>query len=150
MSAYGASYRRASHGPISTSPRHYEPVRYTGTAEYHRINGDADRYADLLDRELHLSGRQEHDIERMLVDRTRYLLRETRPSDHRHVYPFPRHERTRTTERWWNSTDRDIERMLSPRQRQDYRNLVRRLENRGGYNPWFPDRDGNRGPVGRR
>jgi len=133
MSAYGASYRSGSYGHISTRTVHYGHDRHTNTSEYRSIRRDADRYADFLDHELHLSSRQERDIEHLLRDRTRELLRHTRPHNHHHVYPFPRHNRTRSVSQWWNRTDSGIERLLDPHQRHEYRRLVHALEHRSGY-----------------
>lgn len=140
--AYGAHYRSASYGHVSTSTTHYDHDRYSNTSEYRSIRRDADRYANFLDHELHLSGRQERNIERLLIDRTRDLLRRTRPRYHHHVYPFPRHNRTRSVNLWWNRTDSYIEHMLNPRQRHEYRHLVRSFEHRGGYSPRDRNRDG--------
>lgn len=140
-SAYGAHYRSASYGHVSTGTVHYDHDRYTSTPEYRRISRDADLYADFLDRELHLDGRQEQHIERLLRDRTRELLRYTAPRDHYRVYPFPRDARTPTERQWWNRTDSLIERTLYPPQRHEYRRLVYALEHRSGNGPWR----GNRG-----
>lgn len=151
MAAHGSSYRSASYGHSSRTATPYDHGRYTSTPEYRRIHRDADRYADFLDRELHLSGRQERDIERLLRDRTRDLLRHTRVRDHYHVYPFPRQNRTRAARSWWDRTDRYIERMLRPHQRNEYRFIVRALENHSGYSPrdrgrsYYYDWDGDRG-----
>jgi len=141
--AYGAQYRSASHGQASTSTTHYDHDGYTSTAEYRSIRRDADRYADLLDRELRLSGRQERNIERLLIDRTRDLLRRTRRRDHYRVYPFPRRDRRNSVGRWWDRTDRYIEQMLHPRQRNEYRRLVRAIEHQRGYSSENRDRDGD-------
>lgn len=140
MSAYGASYRSASYGHVSTRAVHHDHHHYTNTSEYRSIRRDADRYAGFLDHELRLSSRQERNIERLLRNRTRDLLRRTRPRDHHHVYPFPRHNRTQSHRLWWDQTDRHLERMLHPHQRHEYRHLIHALERRGDY-----DRDGGRG-----
>ncbi len=142
MSAYGASYRSASYGHVSTRAVHHDHHHYTNTSEYRSIRRDADRYADFLDHELHLSRRQERNIERLLRDRTRELLRHTQPRDHHYVYPFPRNNRAQSVRQWWNRTDSYIERTLNPHQRHEYRHLARSFEHHSGY-----DWDGGRGRV---
>lgn len=125
VAADGASYRSASYGHPPTPAPSYSHGGYSGSPEFSRIIYDADQYAGFLDRELRLNSRQERDIERLLIDRTRDLLRRTHLRDHHRVYPFPRYNRTGATRHWWGGADRSIERMLSPHQRQMYQYLVR-------------------------
>ncbi len=134
VAAQGASYRSASYGRAAVSTVHYDRVHYNNTAEYRYIGRDADRYADFLDRELHLNSRQERDIERLLIDRTQSLLRNTRVGDHNRVYPFPRDNRSHADRAWWNRTDDYIGRMLNPYQRDEYRRLVYALDHGGAPN----------------
>ncbi len=123
------------------------------TAEYRRIRQDAARYANLLKRELRLNNRQESAIQRLLIDRTEHLLQRTRPRDHRNVYPFPRNQRLpRAARSWWNTTDRQIERSLTERQRREYRTIARDLDRDGRYDRRRyerRDRDGDRHDNGR-
>lgn len=146
--ALGAGYHSGTHHE-SYESGHYD--HYNDTPEYRRIRRDANRYADLLDRELRLTGSQERNIERLLRDRARHLLRSTRPSRHYRVYPFPRNVRSRVVREWWNRTDQSIMRMLSHRQRAEYRRLTRSMDRHQGYSYDY-DRDDrrNRGRGGRR
>lgn len=138
VSALGTSYRSGAHvGPVRTASYGHS----TSSPEYRRIRRDADRYTDLLDHELRLSSRQERDIEHMLIDRARDLLRHTHARYHRTVYPFPRAMRNQTTRRWWDRTDRSIVRMLSPHQRSRYRSLTLSMDRE--YREY--DHDGDRG-----
>ncbi len=140
--AYGAQYRSASYGHTTARQAHHSHSGYANTRGYNNIRRDADRYAEFLDRELRLSSRQERDIERLLIDRAADLLRNTRPAYHSRVYPFPRDGRSSSARGWWDRTDRYIERMMSPRQRQEYRLIVRYLEHgQRGRNPWERGRD---------
>ena len=132
--------------------RHPGPVYdrgpdYRTTSQYRHIRRDADRYADLLDRELRLSNRQERAIETILRRRAEDKLRRTHPRDHRHAYPFPRDQRmSRSAHTWWQNTDRQIERHLNRHQRAEYRYIARDLERYGRYERHrHRDRDGNRG-----
>src|SRR5690606_25588092 len=107
---------------------------YRQTAEYRNIGREADRYTNLLDRELGLNGGQEITIERILENRAADLLRRTPPQDHRYVFPFPRDQRlSASARRWWDSTDREINRHLSSRQRDVYRYIPSDLERYGRY-----------------
>ena len=93
---------------------------YDGRAYDQRIDRDAAQYAQFLDRNLHLSQRQEYAIRDILVDRT------YRELDRGRAYPFPRQgNRARS---FWNDADRRIERVLDPYQRDYYRHLTRRGE----------------------
>ena len=126
---YPDSRRAPNRGPV-----YGRTGDYRTTAEYRRLRSDADRYASLLDRELHLNGRQENAIEAVLRQRTEDLLRRTNPRDHYRVYPFPRDERmSGSAKSWWDRTDRDIERVLDRRQRDEYRTIARDLERYGTY-----------------
>ena len=127
--AFGASYQTGPHLEVI---RPAGGPHYSDTPEYRRIRRDADRYADLLDRELRLGSRQERDIERLLIDRARDLLRHTPPRYHRSVYPFPRSQRTSTVRQWWNRTDDLIMRYLDYYQRDRYRALTYSMD-RGPY-----------------
>ena len=114
-------------GTPRAAPRH-------APAAYHdRVAYDVDDYVDFLGRRLHLSRRQEVRIRRDLERRTHHLLERTHPRDRRYVYPFPRrfeHERNRAVARWWDHTDRRIERLLTHRQRAEYRYLTDRRDHR--------------------
>jgi hypothetical protein len=125
---------------------------YRNTPEYRSAGRDADRYADLLDRELGLDGRQERDVEILLEQRVEGLLRNTHPRDHRYVYPFPRDQRlSATARRWWDDTDRTLNRYLDARQRDEYRYIARDLERYGRYDRDRYERRGAGHPVfGRR
>jgi hypothetical protein len=108
----GAAYETVHH-----SPRHES--RY-----YERVEQDARRYTQRLDRALHLSQRQERSIARLLMDRTYALLDRTPRSEHDRVYPFPRQDGRRMdrfARRWWQETDRRIEHHLNRRQVRQYR-----------------------------
>ncbi len=119
------------------------------TPSTRQIERDARSYVQHLDRYLRLDRRQRRAIEARLVDRTVHLMRTTR-APHRHrVYPFPREYgdyQNRTVRRWWSNADRDIERILSRRQREEFRHLKRdgsRVRDRR-------DRRNDRGPSNRR
>ena len=144
--------RYPDRSPNRYPDRHPGPVYdqgpdYRSTSQYRHIRRDADRYADLLDRELRLSGRQERAIEHILRERAEDKLRRTHPRDHRQVYPFPRDQRmSRSAQNWWQNTDRQIERHLNRNQRAEYRHIARDLERYGRYEQRRGrDRDGNRG-----
>ncbi|HLT48536.1 MAG TPA: hypothetical protein VK002_14985 [Rubricoccaceae bacterium] len=141
--------------------RPYPGGDYRQTPEYRSIGREADRYTDLLDRELGLNGTQERSIEALLERRAEGLLRNTHPRDHRYVYPFPRDQRlSAAARRWWDDTDREINRYLDRRQRDEYRYIARDLERYGRYDGrrygrdrYYDrdgryDRDGNRGDRG--
>jgi hypothetical protein len=136
---------------------------YRRSPEYQSVDRDADRYTDFLDRELGLDGSQERSVEAVLEHRAEDLLRRTHPRDHRYVYPFPRDQRlSGTARRWWDDVDREIERYLDRRQRDEYRYIASDLERYGRYDDRYDrqhrggyydrdgryddyDRDGNRG-----
>ena len=80
-----------------------------------RLERDADRYTDALDRQLRLSKRQEQRIERTLVNRSYDLV----VRNGARAYPFPRTERGRLGG-WWSETDRAITQHLSREQRRAY------------------------------
>ncbi|MDX1420122.1 MAG: hypothetical protein R3181_09155 [Rubricoccaceae bacterium] len=133
----GDRYPDGRHGPVYD--RHGDVYR---TPEYRSVGRDADRYTDLLDRELGLNGGQENTIERILERRAEDLLRRTPPRDHRYVYPFPRGTRlSATARRWWDDADREINRYLDYRQRDEYRYIARDLERYGRYDRHRYERD---------
>lgn len=88
-----------------------------------RVDRDADAYVDDLDRQLGLSGMQEMAARRIVRDRARDLLRRTSAYEHHRIYPFPRGANWDASEvrRFWEDTDRQIERVLNARQRDEYR-----------------------------
>ena len=110
---------------------------YRTTSEYRSVERDVDRYTDRLDRALRLSTSQERRVEALLRDRTYDLLRRTRRDEHRYVYPFPRNDNDRYTQRWWDDTDRAIEGVLDRRQRDEHRRLTRGY----GYNDRYDRND---------
>ncbi len=134
--------------PEGRSPRRgpvYGPSEdYRTTPQYRSLGRDADRYADLLDRELGLNGSQEAGIEAIIGRRAESLLRSTHPRDHYRVYPFPRDPRlSPTARRWWDDTDREFDRYLDSRQREEYRHIAGDLERYGRYERRrYDDRDG--------
>lgn len=110
----------------------YGPHR---SRNYDRVHDDARRHVRYLDRELRLDRRQAERIHRILVDRTYRLLDQTRPRDHRYVYPFPRRfdrDQPSVTRRWWARTDRSVASVLSRRQKEWYREMVRDGDRRRG------------------
>jgi hypothetical protein len=75
----------------------------------------------------------------MLNDRTHHMMRNTRPPNRAHVYPFPReYDRApnRTVRRFWTHADRDLERMMTRRQRDEFR----WLKDRGSRDRRYDDR----------
>jgi hypothetical protein len=80
-----------------------------------RLERDANRYANQLDRQLRLSNQQERRIERLLVNRGYDLV----VRNGSRAYPFPRADRGRLG-RWWYGTDEAIARHLNHRQRAAY------------------------------
>ena len=80
-----------------------------------RLERDASRYANQLDRQLRLSNKQERRIERVLVNRGYDLV----VRNGARAYPFPRTDRGRLGN-WWNTTDRAIAQHLDRRQRAAY------------------------------
>lgn len=108
----GAAYETVHHSPRPES-------RY-----YQRVEPDARRYTQRLDRSLHLSQRQERSIARLLTDRTYALLDRTPRPERDRVYPFPRQDgrrMNRFARRWWQETDRRIEQHLNRRQIRESR-----------------------------
>jgi hypothetical protein len=99
-------------------------------ALYRRADSDAQRYVREVDRAVRLSRHQQRELRVLLHERTHHLLDRTRPVDHALVYPFPRRagERERTVRRFWQDTDRAIERTLSSSPRRAYRDWVRHNE----------------------
>lgn len=94
------------------------------------VRRDVDRYLRDVDRAVRLDRRQEQDIGRLLEDRAYDFTRRGR-SDRYYETPFPRgRDASREVQRWWNDTDRAIERRLDRRQRDDYRRFVRRFDDR--------------------
>jgi len=110
------------------------PGDYRSTVEWRTLDRDAARYAREVDRAVGLRGRQSREVEQLVRDRARRLLQQTPPRTHRAVYPFPRNERNATARRWWDDTDRAIERTLNSRQRDLYRRFTRGGYGSGGYN----------------
>lgn len=112
---------------------HRRPAPDRGEYSVRQIDRDVKAYVRHLDRYLRLNRRQEREIRAILADRTDHLLRTTRPSSRREVYPFPReYERyhNRTVRRWWINADRDIERALDRRQREEFRRLKQGYDRR--------------------
>lgn len=101
---------------------------------YQHVEGDVRAYVRTLDRHLRLDRRQQQRIQRLLGERTYRLLDRTRPREHARVYPFPRRTdhryRDTATERWWRTLDAQIERTLDRRQRDAYRSITRRYDDR--------------------
>ena len=98
-----------------------------------RVRRDVNRYVRDVDRAVRLDRSQERRIADRLEDRAyRYLDRRDRRDDRdRRAYPFPRSQRaSREVRDWWRGVDRDVERELSRRQRDDYRRFVRRFDDR--------------------
>ncbi|MGB3542722.1 MAG: hypothetical protein WBA11_07360, partial [Rubrivirga sp.] len=103
----------------------YEDGRYgndrynnRGRSAFHRrVERDARRYVNDLDRYLRISNREERAIRDLLIDRTYRLLDQTNVRRHRDVYPFPRRGRA---QRWWAQTDRQVERILDRRFHEPY------------------------------
>jgi len=101
------------------------------TDRYDRdVRRDVDRYLRDVDRAVRLDRRQEQEIGRILEDRAYDFTR--RYDRDRYVEsPFPRDRvSSREAERWWDDTDRAIERRLERRQRDAYREFVRRFDDR--------------------
>lgn len=94
------------------------------------VRRDVDRYLRDVDRAVRLDRRQEQEIGRILEDRAYDFTRRGRYDRDRYVdSPFPRgRTSSREVERWWDDTDRAIERRLQRRQRDDYREFVRRYD----------------------
>jgi hypothetical protein len=104
------------------------PASYSPSSR--QIDRDAQAYVQHLDRHLRLNRRQRSDMRRMLNDRTHHLMRSTRPHHRAQVYPFPReYDRApnRTIRRFWVNADRELERMMTRHQRDEFR--------------WLRDRD---------
>ena len=96
------------------------------------VRRGADRYLRDVDRAVRLDRRQEQDIGRLLEDRAYDFTRRGGYDRDRYAEsPFPRgRDASREVERWWDDTDRAIERRLDRRQRDEYRRFVRRFEDR--------------------
>lgn len=93
------------------------------------VRRDAERYVRDVDRAVRLDRDQERRMQDLLEDRADRLLDRDDRYDRRSDYPFPRSERaSREVERWWADTDRAIERLLSGRQRDDYRRFIERYD----------------------
>ena len=93
--------------------------RYGSDAVYaRRVERDAQRYANDLDRYLRISNREERAIRELLEYRTFELLDRTRVRDHARAYPFPR--RRGHAKRFWARADRDIQRILDRRYHEPY------------------------------
>lgn len=80
-----------------------------------RLERDAGRYANQLDRQLRLSKQQERRIERTLVNRGYDLV----ARNGSRAYPFPRTDRGRLGN-WWSTTDRAVAQHLSREQQRAY------------------------------
>lgn len=95
------------------------------------VRRDVQNYVRAVDRAVRLDRSEERRLTDLLEDRTyRHLDRD----DRRSAYPFPRSSRaSRAVAGWWKGTDRAIERMLSRRQREEYRRFTRRYDDRGRY-----------------
>ena len=88
-----------------------------------RADRDASDYVRDVDRAVRLDGRQE----RQVRDIVQYRASRVDDRDS----PFPRgRSSSRAVETWWRDTDRQIERLLSDRQRDDYRDFVARYDDR--------------------
>lgn len=100
---------------------------YDSDYYYRRIEPDAVRYVQMLDRDLQLDRDQARRIERLLQSRARHLLDHTPVHAHGRVYPFPRERRhhRRAVRSWWRDADRHIGRVLSARQADRYYELLR-------------------------
>ena len=93
--------------------------RYESGGVYvRRVERDARRYANDLDRYLRVSNREERAIRELLEYRTFELLDRTRVRDHARVYPFPR--RRGHAKRFWARVDRDVQRILERRYHEPY------------------------------
>lgn len=103
-------------------------VRRAGTAVHTRAARDADRYVQVLDRQLRLNRSQERRIHRLLTDRAYDRVARRSARDQARTYPFPRRVEDRHNRSWWRSTDRQIERLLDRRQKRIYRDIVRSFE----------------------
>ncbi len=121
--------RDARRTPDRRAPRYdTRSDDYRRTSEYRRVDNDAANYARYVDRHLRLGRGDEAAIRQIVPRRAVDLLRRTAPRDHGRVYPFPRTSGRQTG--FWNAVDRDVERRLDRRERDDYRYLVRYGERR--------------------
>lgn len=111
---------------------------YSRTNEYRRVRSDAAAYANYVDRNLRLNGRDEARIRDVVERRAVDLLRRTAPRSHSRVYPFPRQNNRNGS--FWNAVDRDVERVIGRQYRDDYRSLVRYGEVRRQDRTRTPDR----------
>jgi hypothetical protein len=110
---------------------------YGRTNEWRRLDNDANRYANDVDRAIGISSSEERAVSRVVRDRARQLLQRTHPQEHRYVYPFPRNDYDGSSRSWWSSTDRSVERVLSSQNRREYRAWVN-----GDYYGGYNNRDG--------
>ncbi|MGB3542134.1 hypothetical protein [Rubrivirga sp.] len=109
-------YRQADRFPTD---RRYDERGYD--------NRGVDRYVREVDRAVRLDRRQEERVRDVLYDRS-YRF-EDRYRRSRVESPFPRRARaSREVDRFWNDTDRAIERQLRGRQRREYRRFTQRFE----------------------
>ena len=114
---------------IERLPRQWDP-RVIGGGDA-RVQRDAQDYVRDMDREVRLETQQRRQIESLLTSRAARVTSRD--------YPFPRERATsRTAEDWWAETDRQIERQLTSRQRDAYRDFVYRIEDR--YHDRYDDR----------
>ncbi len=126
-----------------------------GNYDSRRIDRDAARYANEIDRYLRISNQEERAIRDILVGRTYDFL------DRGGDYPFPR--RGNRARSFWNQADRDIERVLDRRYREPYRYYnrygaqryneyyrYRRYDDRRGWYDTRRDRRDDRYDDGRR
>lgn len=117
---YGDHYGGGDYGDYRRAPSGDYGGRTGRTTSAYRSNveRDARHYVDELDRYLGISNREERAIRDLLIRRTYQLLDQTSYSRHGGVYPFPR--RSGRAQGWWNSVDREIERILDRRYREPY------------------------------
>ncbi|WP_412069588.1 hypothetical protein [Rubrivirga sp. IMCC43871] len=125
-------YRQAERYGVPTDSRRYDDVRR-----------DVDDYVRDVDRAVDLDRQQADRISNLLEDRASRAT--TRGRYGVDAYPFPRRARASSeVERFWRDADRDIERILGRRQRDDYRRFVRRFASDDRYRSRDRDRDDDR------
>jgi hypothetical protein len=143
--AYAGEVVYRDRGPQRT------PASYSPTPR--QIDRDAQAYVQHLDRHLRLDRRQRADMRQVLADRTHHLMRNTRPNQRGQVYPFPREYDRRmnsSVRRFWVNADRDLERMMSRQQREEFRWLKDRDSRDRRYDDRRDRRYDNRRPDNRR
>jgi hypothetical protein len=129
-----ATYGQGTNYPDRRYPdnRRYPDTRRSDR-DRQRVDRDVRDYVRILDRNLRLNQQQEQRIDRLISDRTYRLLDRSRGYSQNDLYPFPRRFDRRQNQRveaWWNEIDRDVERLLDRRQRDEYRYLTRRYDRR--------------------